>query len=331
MKKTIKKIGEYLIYLILILLLFYISFYFAFNTLASNSTVKIFGFKFYSVLTDSMEPVINVNDIVLATKKPIEEIEVGDKVAVAPYFGKDTVFVHYVESITYKEVEGEEQLSFKTHPHIEEGEEMKVDNWDIIDKSYIGVVKDNHVIKGLGQVLRFVTNIYTILLVLIVILLITLRNTSKKKSEYMILEYEYNQKMSDLDNYKDKIIAKYERKLKVVDLTDGKSQLVDVEKIKDLEEANLKLIESINNLNNMKLEIEKEVKSIIKEKDEINFKVKDLEKLRNEIKGIKSSITNERRVLENRTRKLTRVKSDVEVKTEKLKKLKKDIEGKFKK
>lgn len=99
MKKMINKIASIAMTVVIGILAFYI----AVELFVPSMTLSIFGFKPFQVITVSMEPVLNVDDIVIVKRFNIEELEVNDIItfsADVDYNGvKDTV-THYIYSIT---------------------------------------------------------------------------------------------------------------------------------------------------------------------------------------------------------------------------------------
>ncbi len=81
MKKTLKIGGNILFYLISGLLLISI----LLELFAPDKTIDIIGFKGFVVVSRSMEPVINVNDIVIVTKANESSLEPGDIISFYAY------------------------------------------------------------------------------------------------------------------------------------------------------------------------------------------------------------------------------------------------------
>ena len=89
MKMTLKIIGNFFFYGVAAILLFSI----VIELFSPDKTIDIIGFKSFVVVSRSMEPVINVNDIVIVTKVDDDELEVGDIIsfyAYLPTIEKDT-------------------------------------------------------------------------------------------------------------------------------------------------------------------------------------------------------------------------------------------------
>ena len=76
--------------------------YISINVFMPEHTVKVFGFKPYVVITDSMEPVINVNDLIVVTNPKVDELVEEDIItfyADINYDGEKEVVTHYIYSI----------------------------------------------------------------------------------------------------------------------------------------------------------------------------------------------------------------------------------------
>lgn len=68
-----------------------------------NMTIKVFQFKSYVVITESMEPVLNVDDMIVVTNPNVDKLEVGDIItfrADIDYNGSKEIVTHYIYSIT---------------------------------------------------------------------------------------------------------------------------------------------------------------------------------------------------------------------------------------
>lgn len=123
-------------------------------------TIKFFGFQPYVVMTESMEPVYNVNDGVIATSFNIDNAEVGDVItfkADIDYNGTLEVVTHYIYSI---EGSGNDAI-IRTHRHFEEGEVVVPDTWLLHPEDVIGSVSFG--VKYLGYITGFITSIYGII------------------------------------------------------------------------------------------------------------------------------------------------------------------------
>jgi signal peptidase len=123
----------------------------------------------YVIATNSMEPVIDVGDIVIIdTDVNYEELEAGDIIAFYADIrgdGKQEVVVHYLASVTT----GEEGRTYRTKPEVSE----ELDPWTLDDADLVGT----HVatIPKIGPVLLFAqSTIGRIALILDVVLIYVL-------------------------------------------------------------------------------------------------------------------------------------------------------------
>lgn len=127
-------------------------------------TIKIFGFQPFVVVTESMEPYINVNDAVVATRFNIDKAEVGDIItfnADIDYNGTEETVTHYIYSI---EGEGTDAV-IRTNRHFEEGETVVPDTWLLETDDVIGSYSFQ--VKYLGYVTGFIKSIYGIAVIAI--------------------------------------------------------------------------------------------------------------------------------------------------------------------
>lgn len=164
--------------------------YIASTILMPELTVKVFGFQPYQVYTESMEPVINVNDVVVVGRFDIEEAEVGDIItfyADIDYNGEPEVVTHYIYSI---EGEGDDAL-IRTHRHFEDSSEVSPDTWIIPATDVLGTYQFH--IAYLGYVIGFLQSIYGIAIVganIVIFTVIRVINKRQRAKEEAELESE---------------------------------------------------------------------------------------------------------------------------------------------
>ncbi|RJX24334.1 MAG: signal peptidase I [Acholeplasma sp.] len=130
-KHIAKQIGSIIFYLISGLLILYI----LLELFIPDMTIKVFQFKPFVVITESMEPVINVDDMVIVYNPNVDELEVGDIItfrADINYDGTKEIITHYIYSIT-ENTEGE--LVFRTNRY---GSDV-ADTWILQEGDVIGV------------------------------------------------------------------------------------------------------------------------------------------------------------------------------------------------
>ncbi len=127
--------------------------YIAINVFMPENTVKVFGFKPYVVITDSMEPVIKVNDLIVVSKPKVDELAVEDIItfyADINYDGEKEIVTHYIYSIN-ENTEGD--LVFKTHRYFDDGAEVFSDYWVIGEDDVLG--QHSFTIPYVGAVVQF--------------------------------------------------------------------------------------------------------------------------------------------------------------------------------
>ncbi len=135
-----------------------------------NLTIKIFRFQPFVVVTESMEPVINVNDMIIATPFDIEEAKVGDIItfeADIDFNGTKEVVTHYIYSIDRT---GETPI-IRTNRHFEEGEEIVPDTWLLTSNDIIGT--HSTTIKYAGLLVGFLKSTLGIAVIVFNIVIIS--------------------------------------------------------------------------------------------------------------------------------------------------------------
>lgn len=134
-----KKVFKIILCIILVLVVIYIPFYFTFNLVNPDLTVKVLGFKPYTILTESMEPILNVGDIIFATRKDMSDIKIGDIIA---FKTKEDYMVAHMVAKRYYNDKG--KLLFRTRPNNLDAEvdvdSELLDKWVISEENYIGVI-----------------------------------------------------------------------------------------------------------------------------------------------------------------------------------------------
>lgn len=133
-------------------------------------TIKIFQFQPYIVVTESMEPVFNVNDMVIATTFHIDEAEVGDVItfkADIDYNGTKEIVTHYIYEIDRT---GSEAI-IRTHRHFNSDETVTPDTWLIPESDVIGSYSAH--IPYIGYIINFAKSIYGMAVILINVVVIT--------------------------------------------------------------------------------------------------------------------------------------------------------------
>ena len=146
-----------------------------------SMTIKVFQFKPYVVITESMEPVLNVNDLIIVYNPNVDKLEVEDIItfeADIDYNGTKEIVTHYIYSITE---DGEGNLKFRT---IREGGTVP-DTWILSEDDVIGVY--GFKISQLGVFIKFVKSPFGIAAILVnigvIVAIVVLVKSDKKKTE----------------------------------------------------------------------------------------------------------------------------------------------------
>lgn len=136
---------------------------------ASKSPQKsIFGYRYYTVLTPSMEPELSVGDVVIVKLKNAEDINTGDIITFNPSNDSTAYLTHRVtEKLENYEETG--VTCFKT-----KGDANKVEDGFLIDSSrVIGTVSFD--IPKVGYAIRFLQLRWYLVLPLVIMVLVLFR------------------------------------------------------------------------------------------------------------------------------------------------------------
>ena len=180
----LKNILNIIIYIILTIIMAYNISLIIQSVLKPNKTPSFLGIKTYVIISGSMEPNINIGDIVITKDK--EDLQVGDIIS---YRKGHSVITHRISQVSYNE-NGEKIYKTKgDNNNTEDSEEISTA--DIEGK----VVK---VIPKLGKISLVLQNKVIIIMVLIVFYMLISKNYKKNKKlnsrHLKRMEYEKNKK-----------------------------------------------------------------------------------------------------------------------------------------
>ncbi|MEC9485830.1 MAG: signal peptidase I [Candidatus Izemoplasma sp.] len=102
-----------------------------------DMTIKVFGFKPYIVVTESMEPVLDVNDMVVTRQFDLDEAEIGDIItfnADINYDGTQEVVTHYI----YRIEENSGETIIRTNRYFDDSETVVPDTWQLTEDDVLG-------------------------------------------------------------------------------------------------------------------------------------------------------------------------------------------------
>lgn len=127
-------------------------------------SVKVFGFKPYVVITESMEPEIMVRDMVVVRKFDIDEAEVGDIItfeADINYDNEKEVVTHYIFLITGDD----DNKVIRTNRYFEDVNAATADPWVLTPDDVLGTYWFQ--IPKLGYVTDFLKSPFGIAAILV--------------------------------------------------------------------------------------------------------------------------------------------------------------------
>ncbi len=123
---------------------------------------SIFGYRYYDILTGSMEPAYSVGDLIFVKVTDSADINVGDVITFNPGSTDDSYLTHRVAE-KLEDYQGTGVICFKTMGDANESEDPF-----IIDQSrVIGIVKFS--IPFLGYIILFVQSHYIMVIIFIVL------------------------------------------------------------------------------------------------------------------------------------------------------------------
>jgi signal peptidase len=125
----------------------------------------IFGYRYYTVLTPSMEPELSVGDLVIVKLTAADAVEVGDIITFNPSEDSDTYLTHRVTE-KLVDYEGTGVTCFKT-----KGDANEAEDGFVIDSSRLIGTVSFHIPK-LGYIIRFVQLKWYFVIPLVVMIIV---------------------------------------------------------------------------------------------------------------------------------------------------------------
>lgn len=180
-KRMTKKVFKYIILNVLIIL-------FVINLILSyEENTHILGIYMFNIVSESMEPTLNKNDLVLVQKCELPKLQEGD---IITFKQDDRTISHRIIDITKENGD----FQFKT----------KGDNNEIADPDKVGAGqiygKVLFRIKGIGHIVSYIQNargfINIVIFAIIVYILVSLRDNQKNSRKMKRKKYEIK-KMRD--------------------------------------------------------------------------------------------------------------------------------------
>lgn len=182
-KRMTKKIFKYIILNVLIIL-------FVVNLILSyEENTHVLGIYMFNIVSESMEPTLNKNDLVLVQKCELSELQEGDIIT----FKQDNRTIsHRIIDITKEKG----TTKFKT-----KGDNNEIADPDKVDASQV-YGKVSFRVKGIGHVVSYIQNargfINIVIFAIIVYILVSLRDNKKNTRKIKRKKYEIKKTR---DNY----------------------------------------------------------------------------------------------------------------------------------
>lgn len=110
---------------------------------------SMFGYRYYVVLTPSMEPELSVGDVVVVKLSNADEIAVGDVITFNPSSETDAYLTHRVTQVL-EDYQGTGVTCFRT-----KGDANEIEDSFLVDSSRL-IGKEAFHIPGIGYIIRFV-------------------------------------------------------------------------------------------------------------------------------------------------------------------------------
>jgi len=145
-KNTLKTVGTIAFFIFSGLLVLYI----LLELFIPNMTIKVFQFKPFVVITESMEPVLDVDDMVIVFNPNLNKLAEGDIItfkADIDYNGTKETITHYILTITEN---NDGERIYRTHRY----GSTTPDTWILRDSDIIGVYGFR--IRQLGVFVKFI-------------------------------------------------------------------------------------------------------------------------------------------------------------------------------
>jgi signal peptidase len=163
-----------------------------------KSTDKsIFGFRFYTVLTPSMEPTYNVGDLVIVKLANADEINIDDVITFNPSSDSDAYLTHRVVE-KYENYENSGVTCFRTKGDANDSEDaFLLDSERVIGTVKLGIPKLGYIAKFIQ--LRWYVVIPLFIMVIVLIHLIKILIRGNKNSDKEVVSEEQDNLLQNSD------------------------------------------------------------------------------------------------------------------------------------
>ena len=181
-KRIIKLISKFLTYAVLLLFVYIVSAIVI--SLVKHTPPRILGHYVFTVMSPSMEPEINVDDIVFVKTVPIEKVKVGDTISFICIDHSLEVYGYTIvhEAIEIIDDDGTIKITTKGIAN------PVADNAKVTKDNFIGIVDGKSSL--FGKIYKTLTSIYAIIYVLGLIIILKISQDAIKKIKEVKKEKE---------------------------------------------------------------------------------------------------------------------------------------------
>ena len=169
-RNLIKTLIIKLMYIIMIPIIIYDLFLIIQTIKNPEDTPDIFGIKTFSIISGSMRPTINVNDIIIVKQCEERDLKKGDIIS---FKVDDEIITHRI--VLIENIDGKTVYSTKGDDN--NVIDTKNVEYNQIEGKYIGKI------PRVGKILKFLKNkvVFGVIIILLIVLYIHERNTASKK------------------------------------------------------------------------------------------------------------------------------------------------------
>ncbi len=149
---------------------------------------SLFGYRYYTVLTPSMEPTYKVGDLVFVKLTHAEDISIGDVITFNPSSETDAYLTHRVTT-KYENYQGSGVTCFKTKGDANKDEDgFTIDEARVIGKVAFSIPKLGYIIRFIQLRWYFIVPLVILLFVLFKLLDLYAESKNEEEAEHQSSE-----------------------------------------------------------------------------------------------------------------------------------------------
>ena len=184
-KQKIKKVGIVLLYIILIPIILFSLFLIILELGNSGEIPSFLNMEMYTVISDSMEPRLSKNDIIIVKKGyPNDKFKVGN---IITYKRKDgEIITHRIKEIISSNLQ---------NAYITQGDNNETPDEDVVTYEMI-IGKVIYTMPNFGNILKLLKNkvFFTLCIIVLVLIILYDRKQKKKKIQRKLIREKYEKK-----------------------------------------------------------------------------------------------------------------------------------------